>query len=64
MGNSRDCAQLTSVPVRCRGIFSFPQETYFSTQRLVYIGLRDVDEPEQEIIDERGILEYPMPKVL
>jgi arginase len=33
---------------------------FIQTSRLVYIGLRDVDPPEQDIIDKHKICEYPM----
>jgi arginase len=39
------------------------RENFIQTSRIVYIGLRDVDSPEQEIIDEFKILEYPMPRL-
>lgn len=37
--------------------------SFISPDRLVYIGLRDVDGPEQTIIDERRIAEFPMQRI-
>ncbi|PJF19672.1 Arginase [Paramicrosporidium saccamoebae] len=36
------------------------RESFIQTSRVVYIGLRDVDEPEQETIDRLEMMEYPM----